>query len=82
MSIRLPLCDFCKHYIDNAENGKMCCNAFLDGIPLEKIRLEDDETECANGIKYEEDYRGVIMKEVKIPDFLKPAPEHKTSRNL
>lgn len=55
MSLRIPICDFCKYYIDESKINKMCCDAFLDGIPVEKIRLEDDGTECANGIKFEEE---------------------------
>ena len=50
MSLRLPKCDFCKHYIDG--KGKMCCDAFPEGIPLDKIN-DDEAEECANGIKFE-----------------------------
>lgn len=53
MSLKLSICDFCKHYIDG--KGDMCCKAFPNGIPLEKIKLEDDGKECANGTKFEED---------------------------
>jgi hypothetical protein len=52
MSIRLPKCDFCKHYIDD-ETKIDCCAAFPEGIPLEKMIAEESD-ECANGIKYEE----------------------------
>lgn len=52
MSLKLPKCDFCKHYIDGKE--KMCCDAFPEGIPLDKISNDESE-ECANGIKYEEE---------------------------
>lgn len=55
MSIKMPICDYCKHYIDDSKNGKMCCEAFPDGIPLEKIRLEDDGTECVEGVRFEEE---------------------------
>ncbi len=54
MSLRIPFCEFCKHYDDNDDDDVMRCKAFPDGIPTEKIRLEDDGTECANGIWYEE----------------------------
>lgn len=53
ISIRLPLCEFCKHF-NNYEDDSMKCKAFPDGIPTEKIRLEEDGTECANGIRFEE----------------------------
>lgn len=55
MSLRLPKCDFCKHYIDG--KGKMCCEAFPDGIPLEKIKSfnDKDDEECNNGISFEEE---------------------------
>lgn len=52
MSLKLPKCDFCKHYHEDAK--KMCCDAFPDGIPLEKISADESE-ECRNGIKFEED---------------------------
>ena len=32
----------------------MCCKAFPDGIPLEAIP-DDEDVECANGIKFEPD---------------------------
>lgn len=52
MSLRLPKCDFCKHYHEeNAERS--CCDAFPEGIPLEKMNWNEEE-ECNNGIKYEE----------------------------
>ena len=35
------------------DSEKYCCDAFPDGIPLEKINWDEDE-ECNNGIKYEE----------------------------
>ncbi len=52
MSLTLPKCDFCKHYIDH--KGKMCCDAFPDGIPLQAM-VADENEECKNGIKYEEE---------------------------
>ena len=54
MSLRVPICDYCKHYIDDPEVKGMCCKAFPNGIPLEKMRLEDDGTECKMGIKFED----------------------------
>jgi len=56
ISLKLPICDFCTHYING--QGKMCCEAFPEGIPMERILLEDDGKECANGIKYEEENAG------------------------
>lgn len=53
MSLRAPVCDYCKHYIDNPDLKRMCCEAFPEGIPLERMRLEDDGTECSNGIRFE-----------------------------
>lgn len=52
MSLRLPICDRCKHYLDEKEII-MCCEAFPDGIPVEKMRMEDDGIECNNGIYFE-----------------------------
>jgi hypothetical protein len=52
MSLSLPKCDFCKHYRE--EGKQMCCDAFPDGIPLEKMNADESE-ECKNGIKYEEE---------------------------
>lgn len=54
MSSRLPICDYCKHRIDDPEVKVMSCKAFPDGIPLERMRLEDDGTECVTGIKFED----------------------------
>lgn len=54
MSLQLPICDYCKYYFDDSKVEAMCCSAFPNGIPVEKIRLEDDGGECANGIKFEE----------------------------
>lgn len=54
MSLKLSKCDFCKHYFYDKPNKKMCCKAFPDGIPW--VDLSDDEQEeCANGIKFEEE---------------------------
>lgn len=54
MSLRLPLCEYCK-YFNQYEGGEMKCKAFPDGIPLEKIKFDESGEECANGIKFEED---------------------------
>lgn len=51
MSLRLPKCDFCKH-LEEGEEYK--CPAFPNGIPLVEIP-DDEEAECANGIKFESD---------------------------
>ena len=56
MSLSLSKCDFCKHYFFDKENKKMCCKAFPDGIPWENIP-DDEDVECANGIKYENEDR-------------------------
>ncbi len=69
MSLRVPVCDYCKHYIDAPDVKKMCCDAFPDGIPLEKMCLEDDGSECANGIRFE-DKDGNQTKQVPDPDSL------------
>lgn len=53
MSLTLPRCDFCKHYHDG--KGKMCCEAFPDGIPMEKMWSDEENEKCANGIKFEEE---------------------------
>lgn len=52
MSLKLPICDRCKHYLDEEETI-MCCEVFPDGIPVEKMRTEDDGIECNNGIYFE-----------------------------
>lgn len=54
MSMRVPICDYCKHYLDDPNVKGMCCEAFPEGIPLERMRLSDDGTECADGIKFED----------------------------
>ena len=64
--MRAPICEYCKHYIDNPEVKEMCCEAFPDGIPLERMRLEDDDSECANGIRFE-DSEGDHMEFVPEP---------------
>ncbi len=53
MSLSLPKCDFCKHYIDDPDIKGSCCEAFPKGIPLEAKNADESE-ECNNGIKYEE----------------------------
>lgn len=53
MSMNLSKCDFCKHYFDDDESNKMRCTAFPEGIPWVTLP-EDEDAECANGIKYEE----------------------------
>ena len=52
--MRLPNCDFCKHFHKNKDD-KMCCDAFPTGIPPEKITWGNETAECANGIKYEKE---------------------------
>lgn len=54
MSLRLPKCDFCKYCSYDEANNKLYCKAFPDGIPLVEIP-DDEEAECANGIKFERD---------------------------
>ena len=49
----LPNCDFCKHFHENVKD-RMCCDAFPDGIPSEKIVWENRNSECARGVKYED----------------------------
>lgn len=51
MSITLSKCSLCKHCHDDPDKYK--CDAFPDGIPLEKLDADESE-ECNNGIKYEE----------------------------
>lgn len=51
MSLREPKCDYCKHLIEN--DTKYMCKAFPDDIPAEKM-WEDEQIECAPGIKFEE----------------------------
>lgn len=52
MSLRLPICDYCRHYHEENE-VLMCCDAFPEGIPTEKMRLDDDGKECSKGIYFE-----------------------------
>lgn len=52
MSLRLPICDYCRHYYEGNDE-LMCCDAFPDGIPTEKIRMDDDGRECNKGIGFE-----------------------------
>ena len=54
MSLTLPKCDFCKHYIKNPQVKGMCCEAYPEGIPLDVMNA-DESKECKNGIKYEEE---------------------------
>lgn len=51
MSLKLPKCDFCKHYQINETEDK--CDAFPNGIPLAAMIANESE-ECHDGIKYEE----------------------------
>lgn len=51
MTLRLPNCDFCKHYKDDEE--KDCCLAYPDGIPLEAMIRAGKGVECANGYFFE-----------------------------
>jgi len=48
VSLALPICEFCRNFKEDGYN----CNAFPDGIPLERMLLENDGEECANGYKY------------------------------
>lgn len=57
MSLQLPKCDLCKHHYENVKS-EMCCDAFPEGIPPEKITWGDEDAECANGIKYEDEEEG------------------------
>lgn len=50
MSLRLPRCDFCKHLFDGEGYA---CEAFPNGIPVDKMKLDDDKRECNNGIMFE-----------------------------
>lgn len=59
MSLRLPKCDFCKH-LEDGEIYK--CSAFPESIPLENLS-DDENAECAKGIKFEEDRGGPERKE-------------------
>ena len=48
-------CNRCAHLHKELLDGwKPTCKAFPEGIPGERMRLKDDGTECANGLKYEE----------------------------
>ncbi len=51
MSLQEPKCDYCRHFIERGTED--ICKAFPDGIPAEKM-WEDEEIECAPGIKFEE----------------------------
>lgn len=55
MSLSLIKCDYCKNLHEEVKN-RYCCDAFPDGIPLDKMKLlsEKDE-ECNNGISFEEE---------------------------
>ncbi len=65
MSLSLPKCDFCKHFREETKE-KAYCDAFPDGIPEDKNIFDyDDDSECANGIKFE-DVNG--KQEKFIPD--------------
>ncbi|MEY8392847.1 hypothetical protein AALA98_16075 [Lachnospiraceae bacterium 45-W7] len=58
MSIKIPLCEFCRNF-NIYEDRTIKCKAFPDGIPIEKICLEEGEAEeCANGIGFEENTDG------------------------
>lgn len=50
--MKLPKCDFCSHLHEEIRD-ELCCDAFPDGIPPEKITWGDKDAECANGIKFE-----------------------------
>ena len=52
--MEVPKCMFCNHFIDNDDvNALPTCKAFPNGIPQDKM-WESEETDCNNGIKYEE----------------------------
>lgn len=51
MSLRLPRCEFCVHL---KKGNKYVCEAFPDGIPLDKMGW-DLVGECARGIAFEEE---------------------------
>ena len=50
--LRLPNCDFCKHYLEDEE--KDCCLAYPDGIPLEAMIRAEKGVECAKGYYFQE----------------------------
>lgn len=53
MSLRLPKCEFCKHFRGYKDRGIKCA-AFPDGVPDDKNLFDYfDKSECANGIKLE-----------------------------
>lgn len=52
MSLSLPRCMFCKFF--HEEKEELCCDAFPDSIPSERLGMSDEsDEECNNGIKYE-----------------------------
>lgn len=66
MSLKVPNCSICKHLCDDVDD-RMCCDAFPNGIPDEKITWGGEDIECAHGIKFESIY-GVKTEFVPAPD--------------
>lgn len=54
MSLKLPKCEFCKHLHTDDEGNVPTCDAFPGGFLWKNIS-DDENAECANGIKFEED---------------------------
>ncbi|NMC57439.1 MAG: glutamyl-tRNA amidotransferase [Eubacteriaceae bacterium] len=53
MSVILSKCAECTHLY--AEDKKLSCKAFPEGIPFEVFKDADEDKECNNGIKFERD---------------------------
>lgn len=70
MSLRLPKCEFCKYFRGYKDRG-MECEAFPDGIPGGKNLFDySDNSECAEGIKFEDRDGDQQVEFVPEPDSL------------
>lgn len=53
MSVIFSCCVECEHLIKKEDPKDLCCEAFPNGIPNDKLFHTDEQEICNNGIKYE-----------------------------
>lgn len=54
MSLKLPVCEFCKNFGGYDKQKGIWCKAYPDGIPRDKDIFVKSNKECANGFKFED----------------------------